>query len=128
MIGDIQMSGHSKFHNIKATKDKADDFDTIDNLREYYQQLGRTIYFDNPENWDRQKQRRKAERQRRYVIEGRREKPTRKHYRKAMPSQAVFAGQENRIVTNNFERKFTIADYVYKNHDNLLRGFSETLN
>lgn len=24
MIGDIQMSGHSKFHNIKATKDKAD--------------------------------------------------------------------------------------------------------
>ena len=113
---------------IGGEKVKADDFDTIDNLREYYQQLGRTIYFDNPENWDRQKQRRKAERQRRYVIEGRREKPTRKHYRKAMPSQAVFAGQENRIVTNNFERKFTIADYVYKNHDNLLRGFSETLN
>lgn len=49
---------------IGGEKVKADDWETIDNLRKYYQEYGKKIYFDNPDAWDKAKARRAEEKQR----------------------------------------------------------------
>lgn len=45
----------------------ADDSKTINNLRNYYREQGRKIFFDDPQQWDEQKQERKRQKQREYV-------------------------------------------------------------
>lgn len=52
---------------IYGEKVKADDWKTIDNLREYWQNYGREVMGDNPIAWNAMKERRKEEKQRRAV-------------------------------------------------------------
>lgn len=52
---------------IYGEKVKADDWKTIDNLREYWQKYGRETMGDNPIAWNAMKERRKEEKQRRAV-------------------------------------------------------------
>lgn len=52
---------------IYGEKVKADDWETIDNLREYWQNYGREVMGDNPIAWNAMKERRKEEKQRRAV-------------------------------------------------------------
>lgn len=49
---------------IGGEKVDANDWNTIDTLRKYYQGVGKKIYFDNPEAWDAAKARRAEEKQR----------------------------------------------------------------
>lgn len=52
---------------IYGEKVKADDWKTIDNLRQYWQKYGREVMGDNPIAWNAMKERRKEEKQRRAV-------------------------------------------------------------
>lgn len=52
---------------IYGEKVKADDWKTIDNLREYWQRYGRDTMGDNPIAWNAMKERRKEEKQRRAI-------------------------------------------------------------
>lgn len=52
---------------IYGEKVKADDWKTIDNLREYWQKYGRETMGDNPIAWNAMKERRKEEKQRRAI-------------------------------------------------------------
>lgn len=52
---------------IYGEKVKADDWKTIDNLREYWQRYGRETMGDNPIAWSAMKERRKEEKQRRAI-------------------------------------------------------------
>ena len=52
---------------IYGEKVKADDWETIDNLREYWQKYGRDVMGDNPVAWNAMKERRKEEKQRRAI-------------------------------------------------------------
>lgn len=52
---------------IYGEKVKADDWKTIDNLREYWQRYGRETMGDNPIAWNAMKERRKEEKQRRAI-------------------------------------------------------------
>ena len=52
---------------IYGEKVKADDWKTIDNLREYWQEYGREVMGDNPIAWNAMKERRKEEKQRRAI-------------------------------------------------------------
>lgn len=54
---------------IYGEKVKADDWETIDNLRKYWQKYGREIMGDNPIAWNAMKERRKEEKQRRAIAE-----------------------------------------------------------
>lgn len=52
---------------IFGEKVKADDWKTIDNLREYWQKYGREVMGDNPIAWNAMKERRKEEKQRKAI-------------------------------------------------------------
>jgi hypothetical protein len=52
---------------IYGEKVKANDWKTIDNLREYWQRYGREVMGDNPIAWNAMKERRKEEKQRRAI-------------------------------------------------------------
>lgn len=54
---------------IYGEKVKADDWKTIDNLRQYWQEYGRNVMGDNPIAWNAMKERRKEEKQRRAIAE-----------------------------------------------------------
>ena len=54
---------------IYGEKVKANDWKTIDNLREYWQKYGREVMGDNPIAWNAMKERRKEEKQRRAIAE-----------------------------------------------------------
>ena len=54
---------------IYGEKVKANDWKTIDNLREYWQRYGRDVMGDNPIAWNAMKERRKEEKQRRAIAE-----------------------------------------------------------
>ena len=56
---------------IYGEKVKADDWKTIDNLREYWQKYGRDVMGDDPIAWNAMKERRKEEKQRRAIAEAR---------------------------------------------------------
>lgn len=80
---------------IYGEKVKANDWRTIDNLRQYWQNFGKTIMGDNPIAWEQAKTRRAEERQRKAIAEERRkaEKFSTQILTK-LPSQAEFARQE----------------------------------
>ena len=54
---------------IYGEKVKANDFQTIKNLRKYWQDYGVNVMGDNPQAWDEAKTRRREEKQRRYIAE-----------------------------------------------------------
>lgn len=79
---------------IYGEKVKADDWKTIDNLRRYWQNFGKDIMGDDPIAWNAMKERRKEEKQRRAIAEGR--KQAEKFSTKILtelPSQAEFSMQ-----------------------------------
>ena len=79
---------------IYGEKVKADDWKTIDNLREFWQKYGRDVMGDDPIAWNAMKERRKEEKQRRAVAEARKE--VEKFHTKILtklPSQAEFSMQ-----------------------------------
>lgn len=79
---------------IFGEKVKADDWKTIDNLREYWQRYGRDVMGDNPIAWNAMKERRKEEKQRKAIAEAKKsaEKFSTKILTK-LPSQAEFSMQ-----------------------------------
>ena len=87
---------------IYGEKVKADDWRTIDNLREYWQRYGREVMGDNPIAWNAMKERRKEEKQRRAIAEAKKqaEKFSTENLTE-LPSQADFPGQENKIEWDN---------------------------
>ena len=81
---------------IYGEKVKANDWKTIDNLRKYWQNFGRTIMGDDPIAWDKAKARRAEEKQRKAIAEARRkaEKFSTQTLTIELPLQAEFAMQE----------------------------------
>ena len=80
---------------VYGEKVKADDWKTIDNLREYWQKYGRETMGDNPIAWNAMKERRKEEKQRRAIAEAKKlaEKFSTENLTK-LPLQADFPMQE----------------------------------
>ena len=83
---------------IYGEKVKANDWRTIDNLRDYWQKFGRNVMGDDPIAWEKAKTRRAEERQRRAIAEERRKagKSGTQTLTIKLPSQAEFAMQEKR--------------------------------
>lgn len=81
---------------IYGEKVKANDWITIDNLRKYWQNFGRTVMGDDPIAWDKAKARRAEEKQRKAIAEARRkaEKFSTQTLTIELPLQAEFAMQE----------------------------------
>ena len=111
---------------IYGEKVKADDWKTIDNLREYWQRYGRDVMGDNPIAWSAMKERRKEEKQRRAIAEAKKmaEKFSTENLTK-LPLQADFPMQKeteeweniiNQYIKNNIwtfqrVRKSTTSEY-----------------
>lgn len=91
---------------ICGEKVKADDWNTIDNLRKYWQNYGITIMGDNPIAWNAAKERRKEEKQRKAIAEAKKlaEKFSTKILTK-LPSQAEFSMQEEKQEWNSIIEK-----------------------
>lgn len=82
---------------IYGEKVKADDWKTIDNLRSFWQKYGREVMGDNPIAWNAMKERRKEEKQRRAIAEGRKQaEKFGTENLTGLPLQADFPMQETR--------------------------------
>ena len=81
---------------IYGEKVKADDWRTIDSLRDYWQNFGKGIMGDDPIAWEKAKTRRAEERQRRAIAEKQRKagKSGTQTLTTELPLQAEFAMQE----------------------------------
>nr|DAF82400.1 MAG TPA: Replication associated protein [Microviridae sp.] len=82
---------------IYGEKVKADDWNTIDNLRSYWQKYGREVMGDNPIAWNAMKERRKEEKQRKAIAEAKKqaEKVSTENLTE-LPLQADFPMQEKK--------------------------------
>ena len=82
---------------IYGEKVRADDWKTIDNLREYWQNYGKTVMGDNPIAWNAMKERRKEEKQRRAIALAKKsaEKFSTENLIEELPLQADFPRQLN---------------------------------
>lgn len=82
---------------IYGEKVKADDWKTIDNLRQYWQRYGREVMGDDPIAWNAMKERRKEEKQRRAIAEAKKlaEKFSTENLTK-LPLQADFPMERER--------------------------------
>lgn len=87
---------------VYGEKVKADDWETIDNLRTYWQKYGREVMGDNPIAWNAMKQRRKEEKQRRAIAEAKKqaEKFGTENLTE-LPSQVDFPMQEEKQEWNS---------------------------
>lgn len=96
---------------IYGEKVKANDWKTIDNLREYWQNYGKTVMGDNPIAWNAMKERRKEEKQRRAIAEAKKlaEKFGTENLTK-LPLQADFPMQEKEEKLDN-----RISQYIKNN-------------
>lgn len=96
---------------IYGEKVKADDWKTIDNLRKYWQNYGREVMGDNPIAWNAMKERRKEEKQRKYIAEAKKiaDKIVTENLTE-LPLQADFPMQEKKIKWEN-----TINQYIKNN-------------
>ena len=85
---------------IYGEKVKADDWETIDNLRKYWQKYGRDVMGDNPIAWNAMKERRKEEKQRKAIAEAKKlaEKFSTQILTE-LPLQVEFAMQEKEFET-----------------------------
>lgn len=95
---------------IYGEKVKADDWEAVKNLREYWQRYGRETMGDNPIAWNAAKEYRKAEKQRRYIAEAKKlaDKIATENLTE-LPLQADFPMQKkneewDRLVEENFQR------------------------
>ena len=102
---------------IYGEKVKADDWDTIDNLRKYWQNYGITVMGDNPIAWNAMKERRKEEKQRKAIAEA---KKTAEKFSTEilteLPSQAEFPMQNkewNEKIQSLWERE---REYILWSH------------
>lgn len=91
---------------IFGEKVKANDWKTIDNLREYWQKYGREVMGDDPIAWNAMKERRKEEKQRKAIAEAKKlaEKFSTENLIE-LPSQADFPMQRT-------GKKFNIPNYI----------------
>lgn len=110
---------------IYGEKVKADDWKTIDNLRRYWQEYGRTVMGDDPIAWNAMKERRKEEKQRKAIAETKKlaEKFSTKILTK-LPSQAEFSMEMKNweeSICQHWERSKA---YILEQHHSLL-GISE---
>ena len=101
---------------IYGEKVKADDWGTIDNLREYWQKYGCEVMGDNPIAWNAMKERRKEEKQRRAIAEAKKlaEKFSTENLTE-LPLQADFPMQKintewDRLIEENLKRTM----YIYE--------------
>lgn len=96
---------------IYGEKVKANDWKTIDNLREYWQRYGREVMGDDPIAWNAMKERRKEEKQRRAIAEAKKlaEKFSTENLTE-LPSQADFPMQKEGEIWED-----TIDQYIKDN-------------
>lgn len=94
---------------IYGEKVNANDWRTIDSLRDYWQKFGRNIMGDDPIAWEKAKTRRAEERQRRAIAEERRKagKSGTQTLTIELPSQAEFAMQEEKQEWDSIVEKYT---------------------
>lgn len=120
---------------IFGEKVKADDWKTIDNLREYWQRYGREVMGDNPTAWNAMKERRKEEKQRRAIAEAKKlaEKFSTKILTE-LPSQAEFSRQEkkqewediiNQYIKDNIWTFKRVRRYTTSEHYEALGAFEQ---
>lgn len=103
---------------IYGEKVKADDWKTIDNLREYWQKYGREVMGDDPIAWNAMKERRKEEKQRRAIaIAKKQAEKFGTENLTELPSQADFPMQHN----NEWDKD--VLDYWEREKDFILWGF-----
>lgn len=97
---------------IYGEKVKADDWYTIDNLREYWQKYGREVMGDNPIAWNAMKERRKEEKQRQAIALAKKqaEKFSTENLTK-LPSQADFPMQKEKQEWNKLIEKYIQSNY-----------------
>lgn len=97
---------------IYGEKVKADDWKTIDNLRKYWQNYGKTVMGDNPIAWNAMKERRKEEKQRRAIALAKKsaEKFSTENLIEKLPLQADFPMQEKETEWEN-----TVNQYIRDN-------------
>lgn len=97
---------------IYGEKVKADDWKTIDNLREYWQKYGREVMGDNPIAWNAMKERRKEEKQRQAIALAKKqaEKFSTENLTK-LPSQADFPMQKEKQEWNKLIEKYIQSNY-----------------
>lgn len=116
---------------IFGEKVKADDWSTIDNLRQYWQRYGREIMGDNPIAWNAMKERRKEERQRRAIADAKKlaEKFSTEILTE-LPLQVEFPMQKTNtewdiLIEENLKRNLYIYDRINRGatteHDNSTR-------
>lgn len=110
---------------IFGEKVRADDWKTIDNLRECWQNYGKNVMGDDPIAWNLMKERRKEEKQRKAIAEAKKiaEKLSTKILTK-LPSQAEFSMEAKdwgKGVYGHWARSKT---YILEQHYSLL-GISE---
>ena len=100
---------------IYGEKVKANDWETIDNLRRYWQEYGREVMGDDPIAWNKAKNRRAEERQRKAIAEARKkaEKFSTENLTE-LPSQADFPMQEIR-------KEFNIPNYIIEGFESYSR-------
>lgn len=98
---------------IYGEKVKANDWKTIDELRRYWQKFGRDIMGDDPIAWNKAKERRSEEKQRKAIAEARRraEKFGTQTLTIKLPSKAEFAMQE---------KEFEIGDISMKSYETFM--------
>lgn len=111
---------------IYGEKVKADDWKTIDNLREYWQNYGREVMGDNPIAWNAMKERRKEEKQRQAIALAKKqaEKFGTENLTK-LPSQADFPMEGKRSEWDDIiEKQFR--ENMWK-HEQLRRCSTEEL-
>lgn len=106
---------------IYGEKVKADDWKTIDNLREYWQNYGREVMGDNPTAWNAMKERRKEEKQRRAIaIAKKLAEKFSTEILTELPSQAEFPRQVNKWNKELEERRKRNETYFMEKHRVLL--------
>lgn len=83
---------------IYGEKVKADDWKTIDNLRKYWQNYGKMVMGDDPIAWNAMKERRKEEKQRKYIAEAKKiaDKIITENLIEELPLQADFPMERER--------------------------------
>ena len=105
---------------IYGEKVKANDWKTIDNLREYWQKYGREVMGDDPIAWNAMKERRKEEKQRRAIAEARkRAEKFRTENLTELPLQADFPMQEtrdewDRLIEEHLKQELHIYAHIHK--------------
>lgn len=110
---------------IYGEKVKADDWETIDSLRQYWQKYGREVMGDNPIAWNAAKVRRKEEKQRKAVAEAKKlaEKFSTEILTE-LPLQAEFPMQKNDWNEDIERYRARNMEYILDKHFRLL-GISE---